>query len=60
MTLAASNGHTETVSALLVSGALAEPNVVAENYAEMCSHLEEALLNGDVDTCRLLLQGTLP
>ena len=58
LTMAISKGHTETVRALLESGALLEKNVLADNGADIGSHVHVAILNGHVDTCRLLLQAT--
>ena len=56
LTVAISNGHTETVRALLESGALFEKNVLDENGADIGSHVNVAVLEGHVDTCRLLVQ----
>ena len=54
--MAVSGGHTETVRALLESGALLEQHVLDENEVDIGSHVQMAILNGHVDTCRLLLQ----
>lgn len=56
LTLATSNGHTETVRALLESGASLETNAQDEYGAGIESHVQVALLKGHVDTCLLLLQ----
>ena len=58
LTMAISSGHTETVRALLESGALLEQNVFDENGVDNGSHVRVAIANGHVDTCRLLLQAT--
>lgn len=59
LTMAISNGHTETVRALLESGALLEESVLDENGADIGSHVHMAIVNGHTDTCRLLLQATV-
>ncbi|CAM9855179.1 unnamed protein product [Laminaria digitata] len=56
LTMAISDGHTETVRALLESGALLEKNVLDESGVDIGSHVHVAILNGHVRTCRLLLQ----
>ena len=55
LTLAIIGGHTETVRALLESGALPENNVLNEQGTDLGSHARVALLNGHLDIYRLLL-----
>lgn len=58
--MAVQNGHTDTVRALLESGAMLENNVLDENGVNLGSHVRVAALHRHADTCRFLLQVVAP